>query len=98
MLDFDVPSLYPHTSVVHAKNFASSLNADGTVVLSTEMEPLTLLGYVARSTTRTGEVLQEVLGVFQDGAILFDTEKAVKALNEIITAINGVIINRAPDP
>jgi hypothetical protein len=24
LLDFDVPSLYPHTSVVHAKNFARS--------------------------------------------------------------------------
>jgi len=96
LLDFDVPSLYPHTSVVHTKNFARSLNADGTVVLSTEMEPLMLLGYVARSATRTGEVLQEVLGVFHDGAILFDTEKSVEALNEIVTAINGVIINRGP--
>jgi hypothetical protein len=42
--DAGVPSLSPHTSVVHAKSFTKNLNTDGTVNLSTKLNALILLG------------------------------------------------------
>lgn len=91
LLDHGVPSLSPHTSVVHVKNFAKKLNADGSVNCSTIVEPTMLLGYVARTATRTGEVLNQVLEVWPDGATMFESEKAAQRLTEIVDALRGIM-------
>lgn len=91
LLDHGVTSLLPHTSVVHVKNFAKNLNADGTVSCSTSIDPTMLVGYVARTATRTGEILNQVLEVWPDGALMFASENVAKNLTEIVTAIHGQI-------
>jgi hypothetical protein len=97
LIDLDVPSLTPHTSVVYVKNFPKSLNRDGTVNLSSEMDPMSLMGYVALTATRTGEVLQEVLAVWPDGALIYETELAAGRLVNFSLTIQGYMRER-PDP
>jgi hypothetical protein len=91
LLHHGLPSLFPHTSVVHVKNFAKTLNADGSVNCSTTVDPTMLLGYVARTATRTGEVLNQVLEVWPDGATMFESEKVAKRLSEIVEALRVVM-------
>jgi hypothetical protein len=89
LVDSDVPSLTPHTSVLYVKNFVKARNADDTFILSTSMDPRMLDGYVARTATRTGEVLKEVLDLWPDGAIMFEADSAAERLAEIVTALKG---------
>ena len=42
-----------------------------------------LLGYVARSATRIGEVRHGVLGLYPDGKVLFDAEKIAEGLADV---------------
>jgi hypothetical protein len=94
LIDFGVPSLHPHTSIVHTKNYITAINADGTFVLSAAVDPKMLLGYVARTASRAGEVMQEVLGVFPDGAIQFEAEQVRERLMTVATAINSLLRDR----
>lgn len=94
LIDVDVPSLYPHTSVTYTKNFHKRNNRDGTAFLSTQAEPIMLLGSITRAATRLGEILKEVLDIFPDGAIQFDAEAAAGRLAEVVTAIRGYLPQR----
>jgi hypothetical protein len=89
LFDTGISSLAPHTSVVHAKNFARSLNADGTVNLSATLEPLMLLWYVSRSTVRLGAVANEVLNVFSDGAVAHKAGEIERDVSEAILALKA---------
>lgn len=89
LIDHAVPSLTPHTSVVHVKNYAKRMNRDGTVTMSTEMEPTMLLGYVARSASRIGEVLNEILELYPDGKVMYDAEMVMEGFNEVVTMLRN---------
>jgi len=91
LIDHAVPSLTPHTSVVHVKNYAKRMNPDGTITMSTEIDPAMLLGYVARSATRTGEVLNQVLDLYPDGKVMYDSEKVAERLAEVTTMLRNSI-------
>lgn len=90
-LDHGFTSLLPHTSVVHVREFAKSLNADGTVNCSTTIDPVTLVGYVARTATRTGEILQQALEIWPDGAVQFDAENVGERLKDVVFALSGLV-------
>jgi len=97
LLDTGISSLAPHTSVVHTKNFARSLNIDGTINLSTSLDPIMLLWYVSRSTARLGAVTNEVLNVFPDGAVAYkaaeverDVTKAIMMLKAYMDGLKSV--------
>ena len=89
LIDVDVPSLYPHTAVTYTKNFHKRNNADGTAYLSTEADPIMLLGLVTRTATRVGEMLKEVLDIFSNGAIAFDADSAATRLADTARAVRG---------
>lgn len=91
LIDFDVPSLTPHTSVMHTKSFAQALNGDGSVTLSTKPNPLMLQGYVARTATRLGGIVWETLQLFPDGALQYKAELILERLKEAVIAIKGVM-------
>ena len=88
LLDHPVPSLSPHSSIVQMKNYPRP-NSDGTIRMTTEMDPQLLLAYVSRVTARTGEILQEVLRHFPDGKILFDSENVAKRLAEVTAMLRN---------
>lgn len=56
------------------------------LLLSTESDPVMLLGYVARTATRPGQIAQDVLELFPDYAIPHDFERVASALAERTTA------------
>jgi len=95
LIDHAVPSLTPHTSVVHVKNYPKYQHGDGTVAVSTELDPTMLLGYVARSATRIGQVLQEVLALYPDGKIEFDSENVAKGLADVTTMLRNSMLPRS---
>jgi hypothetical protein len=94
LIDHAVPSLTPHTSVVHVKSYAKRMNPDGTITMSTEMDPTMLLGYVARSATRLGEVLNEVLELYPDGKVLYDSEKVAETLVDVTTMLRNSALGK----
>ena len=94
LIDVDVPSLYPHTSVTYTKNFHKRNNSDGTAFLSTQPDSIMLLGSLTRTTTRLGEILKEVLDIFPDGALQFDAEAAAGRLADVVRAVRGYCRSR----
>jgi hypothetical protein len=92
LIDVDVPSLYPHTSVTYTRNFHKRNNSDGTAFLSTQADPIMLLGSITRATTRLGEILKEALDNFPDGAIQFDAEAAAERLADVVRAVRGYLL------
>lgn len=88
-IDFDVPSFYPHTSVLHTKSFAQRLNADGTVELSTKVNAIALSGFVVRAATRAGAITSEVLELWPDGAVQFAAENALEELVQVVNVLKG---------
>lgn len=96
LLDHDVTSLSPHTSIVHVKNFAKALNTDGTVTLSTRIDPLMLLNYVVKSATRTGQIMDEIFDLFPDGKISHDSEEAAARLRDVVNGITALVSRRQP--
>lgn len=88
-IDFDVPSFYPHTSVLHTKSFAQRLNSDGFVELSAKVNPIVLSGFVARAATRAGAITSEVLNLWPDGAIQFAAENALEELVQVVNVLKG---------
>lgn len=95
LLDFDVPSFFPHTSVLHTKNFAQRLNRDGTVELSSKMDAIMLCGYVTRTATHAGSVMKEVLDLWPDGAVQFAGENACEILVKFVPMLKGYMVGAA---
>lgn len=92
LVDFGVPSLYPHTAVMHTRGFVRSMNRDGTINLEVGSKPEMLTGYTARALVQTGNIIQEVLRSFPDGAIEFEMEKCVAHMNEAVSRLRGVMV------
>jgi hypothetical protein len=89
MFDTGISSLVPHTSVVHAKSFTKSLNSDGTVNLSTALDPIILLWFVSRTTVRLGAVANEVLNVCPDGAVAHKAAEVERNVTDAIVALKA---------
>ncbi|MBV8368759.1 MAG: hypothetical protein JO036_07455 [Candidatus Eremiobacteraeota bacterium] len=91
LVDFDFHSFTPHTSVLHAKTFFRAVNPDSSVTATTKMDPCMLIAIVARAANNSARLVNEILSVFPDGAVLFKFEKAVEELAEMSAAVNGLI-------
>lgn len=95
LLDFGVPSLNPHSSVVFTENFGKSFNADGTANFSSEIDIKLLLIYVIRSAARVGQILEDVLQLFPDGALQYEAEKFEPQLQEQTNLLRDLVSKKA---
>jgi hypothetical protein len=91
-LDHDFPSLAPHTSVLAVDQYGKRRTADGTITLSTEMEPNLLIAYVSRSAVRVGGLVEEVLRFYPDGKIEFDAEDPSQRLTSVVDMLKRSMV------
>jgi hypothetical protein len=91
LIDHAVPSLTPHSSILHVSQYAKRKNSDGSVTISTEMDANMLLAYVSRAATRTGEVLNQILEIYPDGKIIFDSEEVARRLSDVTIMLRNTM-------
>lgn len=91
LIGHDGPSLLPHTSIMHARDFCQSINADGTVNLKTTIDPHVLVTNVARTAGRTGEILQQILELCPNSAIQFDGKQISRRLQDVVFILGGLV-------
>lgn len=91
LLDFDVPSFASHSSVMYTKSYGRNRNRDGTLTLSTELDPIMHLMFVTRTAVRAGQVLDEVLTLFHDGALQYEAGQDAKELTAFAMATKGYL-------